>query len=107
MQPTRRTTDQYRTSTVHHAISKVLERLVLTRITSHTNSSSAADPFQSAYKQGHSTETALLRVTSDIFEAFDVGQSVTLVALDLSAAFYCIDHGTLIDRLRHTYGITG
>ena len=85
----------------------MLERLVLTRIASHTDRSPTSDPFQSAYRQGHSTETALLRVTNDIFDAFDTGQSVLLVALDLSAAFDCIDHGTLIDRLRHTYGITG
>lgn len=88
-------------------ISKVLERLVLTRITSHCNESAAVDSFQSAYRRGHSTETALLRVTNDVFEAFDSGQSVLLVALDQSAAFDCIDHGTLIDRLRHTYGLAG
>lgn len=88
-------------------MSKVLERLVLTRITSHSSEWAAVDPYQSAYRRGHSTETALLRITSDIFEAFDAGQSVVLVALDQSAAFDCIDHNTLIDRLRHTYGLTG
>ena len=97
----------YRPISNLNTISKVLERLVLTRIASHTDRSPTSDPFQSAYRQGHSTETALLRVTNDIFDAFDTGQSVLLVALDLSAAFDCIDHGTLIDRLRHTYGITG
>ena len=36
---------------------------------------------------------------SDIFEAFDAGESVLLVALDQSMAFDCIDHHTLLDRL--------
>ena len=74
---------------------------------SHSNDSAVIDPLQSAYRHGYSTETALIQVTSDIFEAFDAGKSVLLIALDQSAAFDCIHHGTLIDRLRHTYGLTG
>ena len=97
----------YRPISNLNTISKILERLVLTRITSHSNESAAVDPLQSAYRHGYSTETALLQVTSDIFEAFDAGESVLLVALDQSAAFDCIHHATLIDRLRHTYGLTG
>ena len=59
------------------------------------------------YRRFHSTETALLKVTDDIYAAFNDGQSTLLVALDLSAAFDCIDHGTLVDRLRHTFGLAG
>jgi len=87
----------YRPISNLNTTSKVLERLVLTRITSHSSEWAAVDPYQSAYRRGHSTETVLLRITSDIFEAFDAGQSVVLVALDQSAAFDCIDHNTLID----------
>ena len=77
------------------------------RITSYYNTLSATDPLQSAYRRNHSCETALLRVTNDIFEAVDAGESVLLVALDQSAAFDCIDHHTLLDRLQHTYGLVG
>ena len=35
------------------------------------------------------------------------GQSTLLVALDLSAAFDCIDHNTLLGRLQHTFGLSG
>ena len=97
----------YRPISNLNTISKVLERLVLVRITSHSNESAAIDPLQSAYRHGYLTETALPQVTSDIFEAFDAGKSVLLNALDQSAAFDCIHHGTLIDRLRHTYNLTG
>ena len=65
------------------------------------------DPLQSAYRRNHSCETALLRVTNDIFEAFDLGKSVLLVALDQSAAFDCLDHHILLERLQHTYGLAG
>jgi len=51
---------------------------------------------QSAYRAYHSTETALLRVMSDVFAAADQ-QRVTLFGLlDLSAAFDCVDHNTLL-----------
>ena len=88
-------------------ISKLLERLVLTRIMSHIEKSSAVDTFQSAYRTGYSTETALLRVTNGILEAIDMQQTVILVALDQSAAFDCIEHDILIRRLEHSFGITG
>jgi len=59
---------------------------------------------QSAYRAYHSTETAVLRVLSDIFEALDRGDWATLTLLDLSAAFDTIDHTTLIRRLQISYG---
>jgi hypothetical protein len=53
---------------------------------------------QSAYRRRHSTATALLKITNDIYEGFDNQQSTILVALDQSAAFDCIDHATMIRR---------
>ena len=63
------------------------------------------DPLPSAYRPLHSTETALLRVHSDIAAALDKGQCVILILLDLSAAFDTIDHSKLLDRLE-ACGIT-
>jgi Reverse transcriptase (RNA-dependent DNA polymerase) len=77
------------------------------RLTTHNSLSASIDRLQSAYRRFHSTETAPLKVTDDIYAAFNDGQSTLLVALDLSAAFDCIDHGTLVDRLRHTFGLAG
>ena len=57
--------------------------------------------FQSAYKQLHITETALVRVNNDILVALDNHQSVILILLDLSAAFDTVDHRILLDRLSH------
>ena len=62
---------------------------------------------QSAYRQNHSTETALLKVHSDILSAVDNGCVVVLVLLDLTAAFDTIDHGILLSRLMHRFGVTG
>jgi hypothetical protein len=90
-----------------NTISKVLERLVLARIIPHVFASPRFDAVQSAYRRCHSTETALLKITDDIFAGFDDRKSTILVALDQSAAFDCIDHDTLFRRLQHTFGVTG
>ena len=45
---------------------------------------------------GHSTETALLRVYSDIVTMVGKGNGSYLVLLDLSAAFDTINHYTLL-----------
>ena len=54
-------------------LSKELERIVLKQFLQHLQSHSLLEPFQSAYRKCHSTETALLRVVNDlhfaIFEA--------------------------------------
>ena len=62
---------------------------------------------QSAYKPGHSTETALVRVKNDIFTSIDQHGIVILILLDLSAAFDTIDHDVLFSRMESTLDITG
>ena len=70
-----------------------------TRLDSYLKDADFTELFQSAYKAGHSTETALILVQNDILCAIDDGQCVTLVLLDLSAAFDTVDHKILLDRL--------
>ena len=53
---------------------------------------------QSAYRQGHSTETALLKVQNDILLNMDMTRITLLVFLDLSAVFDTVDHKILISR---------
>ena len=62
---------------------------------------------QSAYCVGHSTETAVLKVLSDILLTIDSGDLSALVLLDLSAAFDTVDHDILIRRLKTSYGLSG
>ena len=47
-------------------ISKKIEKAIATQIHSHLINNDIVDNFQSAYKMGHSCETALLRVYNDI-----------------------------------------
>ena len=61
---------------------------------------------QSAYRKGHSTETALLRVVNDILSNMNKQHVSILVLLDLSAAFDTVDHAILLRRLETSFGIT-
>ena len=60
---------------------------------------------QSAYRSCHSTESALLKVTSDALLAADQGKLTLFGMLDMSAAFDCVDHIILIRRLNVSFGI--
>ena len=88
-------------------ISKVIEKVVSGRLNEHLINNSMFDPLQSAYRDKHSTETALIKVHNDILSALDAGSSAILLILDLSAAFDTIDHNILLSRLCNIYGITG
>ncbi|KAI3372987.1 hypothetical protein L3Q82_023427, partial [Scortum barcoo] len=50
------------------------------------------------FRQKHSTETELLKVTNYILMPADKGEHSILISLDLSAAFDTIDHDILIDK---------
>ena len=88
-------------------ISKILERLFLSRFQPHVLSSSNFNHLQSAYRPFHSTETALLQTLDSIYHAADNSQATVLVSLDLSAAFDTIDHSLLLSRLSTSFGISG
>ena len=88
-------------------LSKVLEKVVESRLENHLNSNALYDSVRSAYRAHHSTETALLRVHHDIISALDNNCCAVLLMLDLSAAFDVIDHSLLGQRLQYSFGVSG
>ena len=79
-------------------VSKATEKIVALRITDHLEDNNLLETFQSAYKKGHSRETALTRINDDLLKAIDDNACVILVLLDLSAAFDTVDHQILLTR---------
>ena len=49
----------------------IIERVVVARLKEHMSEHSLCEGMQSAYKAGHSTETALVRVKNDILTSMD------------------------------------
>ena len=97
----------YRPTSNLSFLSKILERVVAKRLNVHIEEQLLSNQAQSAYKRFHSTETALLKNHNDIICNMDNGKITALTLSDLSAAFYTIDHSTLLERLYGHFGISG
>ena len=88
-------------------LSKLFERVVARQLRNYLHINNLLPTFQSGFRPGHSTETAILRVLSDILAAVDRGDFAVLVLLDLSTAFNTVDHDILLERLQRTFGFNG
>ena len=88
-------------------VGKIIERAVADQLTHHIAKYNLMEPMQSAYRMGHSMETPLLKIKTDILRALDNQEVTCLVLLDLSAAFEMVDHQILIDRLTSMFGVSG
>jgi len=58
----------------------------------YLTSSNLVPTLQSGFRPGHSTESALLHVLSDVLLEVDRGDFAALALLDLSAAFDTVDY---------------
>ena len=87
-------------------LSKLIEKLVASRIDMYLSINNLLNPFQSAYRTGYSTESVLVRLHNDVITAHENGRLSVIAFLDLSAAFDTVDHTLLLERLEHSYGLT-
>jgi len=80
-------------------LSKLFERLVVRQLMAYLSLSDLLPSLQSGSRPGHSIETAVLRVLSEVLNAVDHGDVAALILLDMSAAFDTVDHLILLQRL--------
>ena len=86
-------------------ISKIIERLVHSRITSHVSSSPNFISSQSAYRKHHSTGTTLLRITDSLRNICATGHAAVLVSQTF-LLLLTFDHNILIDILNRHFNIS-
>ena len=77
-------------------VSKLAECAAASQLIEHVDRFNLMEPNQLAYRALHSTETALLKVKTDIFSTLDHQEGACLILLDLSAVFHTIDHSTFL-----------
>ncbi|CAG9135534.1 unnamed protein product [Plutella xylostella] len=88
--------NHYRPISILPFLSKVLESIVHRQLTAFLCNGGLLNPYQSGFRAGHSTTTALLKVTEDIRSGMENRMITVLVLIDFSNAFNAVDHDLLL-----------
>ena len=94
------TLNNYRPISNLSFISKLVERAVAKQLTAYMAENDLFEPYQSAYRSNHSTETTLLCVMDSLLVALDNRSQVFVSLLDCSAAFDLVVHDILLSRMK-------
>ena len=94
----------YRPISILPTIAKITERVVYEQLSHYFTSHHLLSSNQHGFRSGHSTDTALLTVTDQVFSAMDRGDVTLLCLLDCSKCFDVIPHDSLICKLE-LYGV--
>ncbi|KAL0831856.1 hypothetical protein ABMA28_001386 [Loxostege sticticalis] len=85
-------------------LSKILERIVCSQLTNYLEVQDILPHYQSGFRKGYGTATALAGVVDDLLAAQDRGMLTILTLLDFSRAFDSINTSLLLSKLRY-YGL--
>lgn len=96
----------YRPISVLPAVSKIIEKLINTRLINYLNKYNIISRAQYGFRQGLSTEDAVSALTSHIVEQVDSGRKCLTVFLDLKKAFDTVSVPILVHSLNNI-GIRG
>ena len=98
--------DSYRPVSNISFLSKLIENSVLVSLKNFIHEKDLLPSTQSAYRENHSVETALLRIHNDCALNMNIKKFSLIVSLDSSAAFDTVDHDLFLARLNQM-GISG
>ena len=87
-------------------LSKIVEKVILNQLQSHIDEHQLLTSRFCTYRQGYSTESAILKITNDVLRSMDLQCVTPLVAIDLSMTFDTVNHSIMLSVLGHRFGIT-
>ena len=85
------------------ALAKIMEKVVFEQVQAYFDLNKLNTDFQHAYRQGHSTCSALTQMTDDWHNEMDDKNLIGAILLDFTAAFDVIDPFLLLAKLK-AYG---
>jgi Reverse transcriptase (RNA-dependent DNA polymerase) len=98
--------DNYRPISLVSSISKILEKIVASKLTNHLESNNLLYKHQYGFLKGKSTEHNLIHLTNVIGEALNEDKYCIGIFLDLKKAFDVVSHPILLKKLKKL-GING
>lgn len=89
----------YRPISLVSTFSKLMEKVVLSRIVDHLERNGIVLDKQHGFISNRSTSTALVSLVEDVIDKLEEGQTVMGIFLDLSKAFDCLSHSLILAKL--------
>lgn len=96
----------FRPVSVLPVLSKIFEKIILGQLLLHFNLNEILHSQQFGFTRGRSTTDAGVALVKHICSAWEGRKDAIGVFCDLSKAFDCVDHETLLLKLKH-YGVKG
>ncbi len=95
----------YRPISVLPIISKIFEKEIFQQLYKYMNENNLISKFQSGFRPGYSTLSALIQMCDAWFNNMDNGELTGVVFLDIQKAFDSIDHDVLLEKMIF-YGVS-
>ena len=98
--------DNYRPISLLSTFSKILEKLVATRLTSFLTANNILSKWQFGFRPGHSTAHPMIHFLNKITDSLNKKNHTIAIFCDLKKAFDTCDHTILLLKLKK-YGVSG
>ena len=92
--------NSYRPITLLPTVSKLAERAIQEQLMEFMNTNNFLHPNHHSYRKGHSTTSALIQLSDQLFEAADCKDIGVAVSIDQSSAFDCLCPEILEKKLK-------